>query len=157
MSINFLDAGLGCVLVLFLARGLLRGMIRELAGLVGLLVAFVLAGRLYPQLTPHLGGVISDKDTAAVAAYVIVFMGVMILVTLCAVLLRRFMTLTFTAWFDHLLGGVVGAVKGLLLCAIALAIMERLVPDSPFLTESSLAPYIAQITTIVRSHLPAFL
>lgn len=156
-NINFLDAALCIVFGLFLLRGLLRGMLRELAGLVGLLLGFVLAGRLYPQVAPHLAGVISNQNMASTAAYGLVFMAVLVAVALAAALLRRFMTMTFTAWLDHVLGGVVGAGKGILLCALAVAIMERLVPESPFLKESALSPYIAQLTTFVRGYLPAFL
>ena len=157
VSINFLDAGLCVVFVLFTVRGLLRGMLRELAGLVGLFLGFILAGRFYPQLAPHLGSVISSPNIASTVAYALIFIGTMILVSLVAVLLHRFMTMTFTGWLDHLLGGAVGAAKGFFLCAVALAIMERLVPESPFLTESALAPHVAKATTLVRGYLPAFL
>lgn len=157
MSINLLDAGFGIVLLLFLVRGLLRGMVQEIAGLVGLFAGFFFAGRFYTRLVPQIRQVIADPDWAAAAAYAAIFVAVLVLVALMAAVLRKFMNLTFTSWLDHLLGGVVGGGKGVLLCAVALAIMTRLVPGSPFLKDSLLAKHIEYITLWARSLLPAFL
>ncbi len=154
---NFLDIGFGIVLVLFLVRGLLRGMVQELAGLIGLFAGFFLAGRFYMQLAPHLNSLVGDRDWAAGLAYGLIFLGTLVAVAICAALLRKFMSFTFTSWLDHLLGGVVGGGKGVLLCAIALAVMNRFVPDSPFLKNSLLAPHIDAITVFARSLVPAFL
>lgn len=152
-----LDAGLALVLVLFFVRGLLRGMIRELAGLVGVVLGIFCAGKFYQALTPHIKTFISSTDWSGIVAWISIFAAVLVLVTIVAVLLRKFMNLTFTAWLDHVLGAATGAAKGVLLCAIGLAVLERLVPEPLFLKSSILAGYIEQLTAVVRAHLPAFL
>jgi membrane protein required for colicin V production len=156
-NLNLLDAGLFVVLLLFLARGLLRGMAREMASLVSIIFGFWLAGRFYPRLAPRLTPLIANEDAAAAAAYAAIFIAALFLVALLAALLRKFMTLAFASWLDHLLGGIIGTGKGLLLCAVAMALLEHLTPESPFLRESLLARHLAEITALVKTHLPAFL
>ena len=156
-NLNILDAGLCLVLVLFLARGILRGMAREMLSLAGIVLGFWMAGRVYPHLAPRLTPLIANENLAAAAAYAAVFLAALLLIALLAAILRKFMTLAFAPWLDHLLGGIVGTAKGLLLCAVAMALLEHLTPESPFLQESLLAQHITGVTALVKTHLPAFL
>jgi membrane protein required for colicin V production len=157
VDISVLDIGIGILVLLFLVRGLLRGLIQEVAGLIGLFLGLLVAGRYYPQLEPQFMGLVDSPKWAAGLAYGLLFVAVIIMVALVAMLLRKFLNFTFMAWLDNLLGGLVGAAKGILVCAIGLALMQRFVPDSPFLTKSVLAPYIGTIIDLARSLLPAFL
>ncbi|MDR2075854.1 MAG: CvpA family protein [Desulfovibrio sp.] len=156
-NLNLLDAGFALVLVLFLARGLLRGIARELVSLAGLVLGLWAAGSFYPHLVPSLIPAIANEKIAAAVAYALVFLAAFLLVLLLAALLRKFMTLAFAPWLDHLLGGIVGTAKGLLLCAVAMALLEHLTPESPFLQESLLAKRITEVSALVKAHLPAFL
>ncbi len=132
-------------------------MIQEVAGLVGLFLGLFLAGRFYPQLAPQFAGVIDSPKWASGLSYGLIFVAVLIVVALCAMVLRRFLVFTFTAWLDNLLGGIVGAAKGLFVCSIGLALMQRFAPDSPFLKNSLLLPYVDSFAAVARSLLPAFL
>lgn len=132
-------------------------MIQEVAGLVGLFLGLFVAGRFYPQLAPQFSGVIDSPKWAAGISYALIFVAVLIVVALGAALVKRFMAFTLIAWVDNILGGIVGAAKGLVVCAIGLALMYRFVPDSPFLKKSVLAPYIDGLIVFARSLLPAFL
>lgn len=157
MAFSVLDIGLGILILLFLVRGLLRGLINEVAGFIGLFVGFILAGRYYPQLLPQFSGVIESPRLAAVLSYAIIFVAVLIVVALCAVIVKRLMLLTLAPWLDNLLGGLVGTAKGLFIASIVLALLIRFVPDSPFLKNSLLAGHLDGLVTFSRSLLPAFL
>ena len=157
MTFSVLDIGLGILILLFLVRGLLRGLINEVAGLVGLFLGFILAGRYYPQLVPQFAGVIESPKLASVAAYAVIFVAVLIVVALCAAIVKRLMVMTLTAWLDNLLGALIGAAKGVFIASIVLALMVRFVPDSPFLKNSLLAEHIEALVAFSRSLLPAFL
>lgn len=157
MAFSVLDIGLGILVLLFLVRGLLRGLVNEVAGLIGLFLGFLLAGRHYPQLLPQFTVVIESPRLAAAASYAVIFVAVLIVVALCAVIVKRVMVLTLTSWLDNLLGGLVGTAKGVFIASIVLALMSRFVPDSPFLKDSILAGHIEALVTFSRSLLPAFL
>ena len=98
VDINWLDLGFAVVMLLFIVRGLLNGLLREVAGLVGVLLGFFLAGRWYTLVAPHISRFIPNPDLTGLAAYGIIFVGVLLVVVLLASLLRRAMQLTFTAW-----------------------------------------------------------
>lgn len=157
MPINVLDIGLGVLILLFIVRGLLRGLIQEVAGFVGIFLGLFIAGRFYPQLVPQFSGIIDSPKWSAWLAYGLLFVATLIVVGLIAMLLRRFLSFTFTAWLDNLMGGIVGLAKGILISAIGLAVMQRFVPDSPFLKKSMLVPYIDSVVVFARSLLPAFI
>ena len=157
VNFNLLDVGFAILLLLFLVRGLLRGLVQEIAGFVGIFLGLFLSGRYYPQVAPQFAGIIDNPDWAAGAAYALIFAVVLLLVALAAAIFRKFLNLTFTSWLDYLLGAGIGAAKGLLVCAIALAILQRLVPKSPFLHKSMLAVHISALSDFARSLLPPFL
>lgn len=157
MSFNLLDAGFGILLILFLVRGLLRGLVQEIAGFVGIFLGFFLSGRFYPQVAPQFKGIIDNPDWAAGAAYALIFAVTLLMVALAAAVFRKFLNLAFASWLDYLLGAVVGAAKGLLICAIALAVLRRLVPKSHFLVKSAAAAHISSLADFAHSLLPPFL
>jgi membrane protein required for colicin V production len=153
--ISILDIGLGILLLLFLVRGMLRGFIPETAGFVGIFLGFFLAGRFYPMISPQFEGVIANPKIATGLSYIIIFAAALITVSLFAVIARRIITLD--PRLDSLLGALTGLCKGLFVSAVAVALMQRFVPDSPFLTKSALAHHLAPLIAFARSLLPAFL
>lgn len=156
-TVSVLDLGLALLVLLFLVRGLLRGMIREVAGLVGIFLGLFTAGRFYPLVEPQFAGIIQNPRWSAGLSYAIIFALTLILVALAAAVLRRFMTMTFTAWVDNLVGALVGFLKGVLICAIVLALMHRFAPDSPFLKNAIIPPYIESLVNFAKSFFPAFI
>lgn len=157
MAINVLDIGFGILILLFVVRGLLQGLIQEVAGLVGIFLGFFIAGRMYQQLVPQFAGIVDNPKWAAWLSYGILFVATLIVIALLARLLKNFLSFTFTAWLDNLLGGGVGFVKGIFISAVGLAIMQFFVPESPFLKKSVMVPYLDGIIAFARSLLPAFI
>lgn len=157
MPINVLDIGFGILIMLFVVRGLLQGLIQEVAGLVGILLGFIVAGRFYQQLVPQIAELVNNPKWAAWIAYGILFIATMIVIALLARLIKKFLNFTFAAWLDNLLGGFVGFGKGVLISGIGLALMQFLVPDSPFLKKSVIAPYLESFIAFARSLLPPFI
>lgn len=155
--ISVLDIGLGILILLFLVRGMLRGLVAELAGLVAIFLGLFLAKRLYPHLSPQFREIVQSAQWADGIAYVLIFIATIIVVALCAVIVRRLFSVVLANWLDSLLGAVLGVVEGLLICAVILALMRRFVPNSPFLSNSDLATYLQGLTGFVRDLLPSFL
>ncbi|MDR0827241.1 MAG: CvpA family protein [Desulfovibrio sp.] len=153
--ISILDIGLGILLLLFLVRGMLRGLISEMAGFAGIFLGFFLAGRFYPLVVPQFDGIISEPKWANGISYAVIFAASMIVVSLCSLVARRI--LTPEARLDSLLGALIGLGKGLFVCAVAIALMQRFVPDSPFLKKSVLAVHMDFLVVFARSLLPSFL
>ena len=155
MNFAILDIVFGALLALFLVRGLLRGLIKEVAGLVGMLLGFFLASRFYALVVPYTAQVINNHTGQIAAAYLAIFLGVLVAVAIVAHLLQRFTELTFTSWLNHLLGGVAGLAKGGLVCSLAITLLHHFAGDSPLVSKSFLAGYIDQITNFAKTFLPA--
>jgi membrane protein required for colicin V production len=153
--ISILDIGIGILLLLFLVRGMLRGFIPETAGFAGIFLGFFLAGHFYPAVAPQFDGVIANPGIAAGLSYLIIFTAAVITVSLCAVIVRRVASLNPRP--DSLLGALAGLCKGIFVAAVAVALMQRFVPDSPFLAKSAAAQHLAPLVAFARSLLPAFL
>lgn len=156
MHFTVLDIVLCCLILLFVVRGLLRGFVNEIAGLVGLFLGFVLAGRYYPQILPEFTNLIANPMLAAAAAYAVIFAAVLIVVALIAIAVKRLLLFSLAPGIDNLLGGIVGTAKGVFISSIALALLIRFVPNSPFLKNSILAEHIDALVVFSRSLIPAF-
>jgi membrane protein required for colicin V production len=155
LPINQLDFIFGLILVILLLRGLYNGFIREIASIVGLIIGLFLASRLYKSVVPLAERFIEDEAYAQIVSYVVVLVGTFLVVLIVLAILRNIFHMTLLGGLDRFAGGVMGLVKGGLLCAIILMIMTAFLPaDSESLTKSRIAPQINRVTTSISTFLP---
>lgn len=112
---------LGAVL-LFGALGIYWGFIRQALAFAGLVAGVVLANRYGLNVAEALSSFISDETLTRALGFLIVLIAVSSAVSLLATLLRRFVGLLFLGWLDHLLGGLLGVVQGLVAATIILVV-----------------------------------
>lgn len=153
MVLNYFDVAILCILVMFSVRGLLRGFVGEAAGLVAVIGGVWYAHRTYMQVAAYLT-FISEPTWRNIAAYVLVFLAVLLVVGLVARLLRKILSYSFVSWADKLAGFLLGLLKGLLICAVLLLLLERFLGDAAFLRESRVLPYLKAVMEQIRAYLP---
>lgn len=135
--------------------GLLWGVTRMAAALVGFFVAFFLGLRLSASGPSWLGSWIESDDQARLAAFFLVFFGVMTVVAVGAFLLRRFLKKILLGWADRVAGGLVGVLAGLLAGAALAVPLTALSPaGEPLLRDSVLAPYALGAADVIRHLVP---
>lgn len=154
MTANYLDIAFLAVLGLFTLRGLFRGLVEEIAGLVGVIGGFWLANKHHGAAAEYVRKVVVDPAWVSILSYVLVFLGVLLVVSLVARVLRRLLELSFAGWLDHLAGGVAGIAKGVLICSILLALLLQFLPEATFVRESRVIPHLSQVTSIIKEYLP---
>lgn len=154
LEINLLDIGVGVVLLIFLARGLMRGLTREVGGLVGFIGGFALARHFQAILQPSMEPLFGDKDVAGVAAFVLIFILTFILVALLVFALRRFMSITLTLWVDHFLGGIAGLAKGLLILTFLFFLAQGFLPRTQLVENAQSTPIFHSLSDYLRGFLP---
>ena len=124
----------------------------------GLIAGLVLASRYGERVADWLSSFITNNTVAQVLGFVFVLIAVSAAVSLLATLLRRFVGLLFLGWLDHLLGGVLGLVQGMLLCTIIL-IVVAVFPTELFtnaLADSRIALQLVRVIgSVVLIFLPA--
>lgn len=114
---------------------------------------FWAAHHYHALLAPRLTA-IADPSWRGIAAYVLIFLAVLIAVALVARILQKILSFSFVAWADKLAGGAVGLAKGTLLCALALLLLQKFFAQAAFMQHSRTLPYFNALIAQVRGWLP---
>ena len=134
----FLIIAIGASLV----YGLYKGLIYQIASLGGVILG-VVACRLFATqfgetLMGWFPGAISTATVATVIAAIVIYLVVYFSVGIIASVAHRMSHALMVGWLDHLLGGVLGVLKWMLLLSILLNIWHMISPQSQVFTSSTL-------------------
>ena len=153
MGQDIFDLIVVLTLVFFAGRGYLHGFVGEVAGIVSLLGGFWTAHNYHDRLSPHLT-LITDPGWRTVAAYVLVFFGVLVSVALIARLLQKILSFSFVTWADRMAGAMLGLAKGALLWSLGMLLLQKFFSQAAFMQHSRVLPYFNALTAQVRGWLP---
>jgi len=117
VSFNWLDVVLLGVMLITVIVGLVKGFIREVVGLASVVVGLVLAGQYYENLAALMRPLFSSQMLDDFISFLIIFFTVVILGWVVASLLSHWTKGPFKL-LNHLLGGAVGFLKGILVCGV---------------------------------------
>jgi membrane protein required for colicin V production len=146
------------ILLLSMLLGALRGLVYELLGLAGWVVAYLAARLLAPMLASHIGlGSVGSAANSA-AAFVLAFVGVLIVWGLLAKLVRAIVHATPLRPGDRLLGAAFGLLRGMVvLLALVAAIALTPVASAALWRDSTGVAMLAGALQRLRPLLPAYL
>lgn len=153
-DINILDLVLGVILVLFTIRGFFKGFLEEVAGLAGLLGGVFIAGHYYGAFGRQLSLYIKDPSWAYILAYVLILCAVLLAVALITRILQKILTAVYAGWIDHVAGGVAGAAKGFIVCALLVALLRYFLADADFMRTARLVPPINELSEFLKGFIP---
>lgn len=122
--------------------GLMRGAIRELFSVLGWVLAFYLANRFNAEVIAYMPEQIPGEAVKAMASFLVVFLLVLFVSTLLALLLTSLMKAVGQGGLNRVLGGLAGAIKGVLVVCILvmLAAMTDLPKDPRWINATFSAP-----------------
>lgn len=109
--------------------GLMRGVIGELFSVLGWVLAFYLANRFNAQVMAYMPEQIPGEAVKAMASFLVVFLLVLFVSTLLALLLTSLMKAIGLGGLNRVLGGLAGAIKGVL--AVCILVMLAAMTDLP--------------------------
>jgi membrane protein required for colicin V production len=139
---TFLDYLFICILLVSTGFAIIKGLVHEIISLVALIGGFVLAVLYYHSFGRVLSEFARTDSVADFFAFLILFVGCLILGALISMIVNRFMKAVSIKWIDRVLGGLFGLLRGwaiasiLVLALIAFPLRENIVP------KSVLAPYL---------------
>ena len=153
LSLNWVDWIIIVVLTLSTLISLWRGFVREALSLAAWIVAFVAASVFADSVAALLSGVIDNATGRYIAAYVVIFVGVLILGTLLNALMAKLIRLTGLSGLDRLLGTLFGFTRGLIVVLVLVFIAQQLLPkqDQRALLESEIMPHLELMAYWLRS------
>ena len=150
---NWLDIVLLVIMAGGIFVGLRIGLIKATLSLVGLILGIILAGRFYVPLSEQLT-FIPQASVAEVVAFAIILIGIMLIASILAAVLKWLASLVMLGWVNRLGGAVLGLVLGALLCSALLATWAKFFGAAGAVGESALAVVLLDRFPAVLALLP---
>ena len=136
--------------------GLWRGMVSEILALVAWVVAFLVARAKASEVSSWLSGQIGEPGLRLAAAYVLVFVGVLLLFAIARMLLSLMLRAVGLGVLDRLLGAGFGVLRGILVVwAVVLVAGMTSLPRADWWRHAMLAPPLETAVIAAKPWLPA--
>jgi len=116
--VTWLDYAVIGVFAVSMALGAWRGLVREVVSLLGWAVAFLAANLLAGRVAPWLPDAISTDELRLLAAFICVFVAVLIAMSVLAMVASKLVKSAGLGLEDRLLGGAFGLARGLLVVLV---------------------------------------
>lgn len=134
---------------------IIRGFVRESLSLAGWIVAFIVAGSFAvgfePMLPPEIGG----ESIRLLAAFIVLFLSVLIVAVLITKLLSALIKSVGLGFIDRFLGAAFGFLRGLLVVTVLILIAGlTALPQQSFWQQALLSQPLENVAMKVMPWLP---
>jgi len=129
------------VILVSVAQAASSGFFKEAFGIAGLVFGYLLAAWQYHRVAEHFEPYLKSMWLGEIAGFLVIFFGVMILAGIAGRITHWAMKEAGLSFFDRLLGGALGLLRGALVVAVVLVGMAAFTPTSKWLDNSAFAPY----------------
>jgi membrane protein required for colicin V production len=153
---NWFDVFLLLMLLSSAIAGVRTGFARVVVGFVAAIFGFLAAFWCYRLVAVNIAPWVSRPALADALGFFLVFIGVLILGSLVGAILSRLLKWVGLSWFNHLLGGAAGLVRGVLVVAVMVSAIVAFSPSPPpsFLDNSRLLPYALEVSSWLAATAP---
>lgn len=142
-ALTMFDIAVGLIVLFFVVRGVWIGLVRQLAAFCALIGGYWLAAHYHGDIAPYAARFIENQKLLFVVSFACIFLAAAVAFTLLGKMLRRVMEITLMGWFDRLLGGGLGAIKGAVLTSlIYMFLASSLSASNDWLQKSITVPYL---------------
>lgn len=145
---NF-DILLIAVMAVGLIVGLFRGLVREAVSTFGILMAAIIANLASPLGEEYLGSWFDTHTTGAFLAWVVTFIVALVALFLLSRVVDKLLKGLSLGWANRLAGGLFGALKYALICALVISGIQML---SSILPALSIQEYVEQSQIVPLLH-----
>ena len=155
MRIGLVDGIIAIVIVGSTIYSLIKGFIKELFLIIALLAGVAMASKFYVPIRDSLLPWIRNSTISTIVGFLLPFFLVVLLVVIVGNVISKLVHTIRMGLVDRLLGGILGIIKGVLICGVACMILLTFVHQGEeLLRGSALAPGILSLTSKVFSLLP---
>jgi len=128
-------------------RGVFRGLIKELSSIIGVLGGYYFAYSYYMVLAKHLSRWISNTSYLNILSFLIIFSGILILISILGVVIKYILKIAYLGWVDRICGAGFGITKAILIVSVLLITLTSFLPkNAPVIKNSFLAPHATMIS-----------
>jgi membrane protein required for colicin V production len=150
---SWLDIAIIVIIGLTIFAGLKIGIIKAVLTLAGVIVGVILAGRFYAALAEQLT-FIPQETLARVVAFAIILVGVILVASIIAGVIKWLASIVLLGWVNRLGGALLGVIMGGIFCGALLAIWTKFLGISDLIAESALANFLLDYFPMVLALLP---
>ena len=152
---NWFDAGILVVGLLFTVIGVVRGFIREVLSLISWVLAFWVAFTYAETVAAWLTTYIDAPLLRVVAGFAALFICTLLVLTIVSVLIHKLLALSAIKGTDRALGGLFGGVKAfVVVAALMLLAGQTVLPQQMWWRESMLATQFKPAVAFLHDVLP---
>ena len=153
---NWIDLVLILVLGLSVITGLAAGFARVGIGFIAAIVGIFVGFWSYGIVGAYVLDYVSSRQMANLIGFFVIFFGVVIAGAILGRILAKFMKWAGLSWFDRLLGGAFGIVRGFVICAAMATILLAFAPSPPprSVVESKFLPYVVDVAGVLAAMTP---
>jgi membrane protein required for colicin V production len=129
------------IIAISVAMAASQGFVFEAIALGGLVLGYLLAAWEYHVVAAWFAPYVKSESIADIIAFILILLAVLIAAGIVGRVARWLLKEAGLRWFDRILGGAFGIVRGCLTAAIVLLAFTTFNPQSNWLEGSQLAPY----------------
>jgi membrane protein required for colicin V production len=158
MSINWLDVLLGGILLLSCLGAIRNGLTKEIVRLIALVGGVIGGMWWYSDAGAYFQPWLPDKGVSSFAGFLAILLGSLTAGMVVAWVLVKLLGWVGLRWFDRLLGGAFGLVRGVLVCAalvLGLLAFAPLTRSTEVVAESRIAPWVLHATQFTSLAAPS--
>ncbi|MGI8961243.1 MAG: CvpA family protein [Bryobacteraceae bacterium] len=149
LNVNWFDIVLILIVIWSALTGLRAGLARVVVGFIATVLGLLAGFWFYRLLAAKLVPWVKTVTAADILGFLVIFVGALIIGAVISALLSRLFNWVGLSWFNHVLGGIAGLLRGALIIA---ALSDVLVAFSPsptpfFIINSQVLPYTVQVSS----------
>lgn len=142
LGLSLFDWGLVLLVVLSVLQATAQGFVSEAFALAGVVIGYLVAAWEYPRLAAWYLRYMNSEWAADMAGFLTIFFVVVLLAGVAGRIVRWAISGIGLRWFDRLLGGVFGFLRGMAVATVIVMALAAFTPQSPWLQQSRFAPYM---------------
>ncbi len=142
MGMSILDWVILLIILLSVLQAIAQGFFYEFFSLAGVIVGYLLAAWEYWRVAAWYAPHVNSQWAADIAGFFTIFIVVVLLAGVVGRIARWAVHGVGLRWFDRLLGGVFGFLRGAVLCTVAVLALAAFAPQWGWLQQSRIAPFM---------------
>lgn len=142
LGLSILDWMLVFIVVVNVVGAIGQGFFFELFSFAGVVLGYLVAAWEYPRLARFYASFVNSPWAAEIAGFLTIFLVVLLLGSWVGKTARWAVQEVGLRWFDRVLGGLFGFLKGLLVCTVVVVALAAFNPSGPYIQASRMAPFM---------------
>jgi membrane protein required for colicin V production len=152
---TWIDYAVLAIIGISILLSVIHGFVRELLSLAGWIIAFLVAQYFVADVAPMLPAAIPGDSLRLLAAFLLVFLCVLLAVTLLAMVLSSLVKRAGLGATDRLLGAVFGLIRGISVVAVVVLLAGlTTLPHTPAWRQAMTSAPLEALANAIKVWLP---